>query len=399
MPSEGGRRGRRDNGLDAAAFVPLVDVDPRVGEHLLDVLAVAGVPAYLEPSADIEPYTRALSLPSPPTDRLWVARDQRREAREIVDAETPHGTRPAPVPREDEPSRGSGDLDEERAWQEILSAWAAPAVEPTRFRSPAGPDIPGPEHRDRPGAPGGPRSADHPDDPGGPDGGGRSGPAGGIGGRDGDGRSGGARGPHDTGRPGELGDRDRPERAGDPDRAGATGRSGPTPPGRLAGPGDRTGPGTPGPRDFGAGSDYDTADGTADGPAGPGTGRPDRRTGERADGPDAPARGKRGRHAAERPPRRWTRRSRSAGITGTDLDRAAEARARAEAAGTGADDDLWLDGPPTLDEGHYEPPPPPPVPGCPGRRCWPCSSSSPASSCWPRQAWSASTTAPGSSSA
>ena len=49
MPSEGGRRGRRDNGLDAAAFVPLVDVDPRVGEHLLDVLASAGVPAFLEP--------------------------------------------------------------------------------------------------------------------------------------------------------------------------------------------------------------------------------------------------------------------------------------------------------------------------------------------------------------
>ena len=37
------RRGRRDNGLDAAAFVPLLDVDPRVGEHLLDVLASAGV--------------------------------------------------------------------------------------------------------------------------------------------------------------------------------------------------------------------------------------------------------------------------------------------------------------------------------------------------------------------
>ena len=73
-----GRRGRRDNGLDAAAFVPLLDVDPRVGEHLLDVLASAGVPAYLEPSADVEPYTRALSLPSPPTDRLWVDRDQRR---------------------------------------------------------------------------------------------------------------------------------------------------------------------------------------------------------------------------------------------------------------------------------------------------------------------------------
>lgn len=127
MPSEGGRRGRRDNGLDAAAFVPLLDVDPRVGEHLLDVLASAGVPAFLEPSADIEPYTRALSLPSPPTDRLWVDREQRREARQIVDAETPHGPRPRPRPRgrDDEPSHGLSDLDEERAWQEIVSAWEA----------------------------------------------------------------------------------------------------------------------------------------------------------------------------------------------------------------------------------------------------------------------------------
>ena len=31
-------RGRRDNGLDAALWSPLRDVDPRVGEHLLDVL-------------------------------------------------------------------------------------------------------------------------------------------------------------------------------------------------------------------------------------------------------------------------------------------------------------------------------------------------------------------------
>ena len=121
-----------DNGLDAAAFVPLVDVDPRVGEHLLDVLGSAGVPAFLEPSADVEPYTRTLSLPSPPTDRLWVDRDQRREAREIVDAETPHGPRPEPEPqaRDDEPSHGLSDAEEERAWQAIIAGWNAGPGEP-----------------------------------------------------------------------------------------------------------------------------------------------------------------------------------------------------------------------------------------------------------------------------
>ena len=139
MPGEGGRRGRRDNGLDAAAFVPLLDVDPRVGEHLLDVLASAGVPAFLEPSADIEPYTRALSLPSPPTDRLWVDREQRREAREIVEAETPHGTRPEPVARDDEPSRGLSDLDEERARldRELASLAAERARAEAKLANPA----------------------------------------------------------------------------------------------------------------------------------------------------------------------------------------------------------------------------------------------------------------------
>ena len=137
-----GRRGRRDNGLDAVAFVPLLDVDPRVGEHLLDVLASAGVPAYLEPSADVEPYTRALSLPSPPTDRLWVDRDQRRQARVIVDAETPLGPRPVPPSRDDEPSHGLSDAEEERAWQAIIAGFDAPAVDPHP------PVRPGPERDD-----------------------------------------------------------------------------------------------------------------------------------------------------------------------------------------------------------------------------------------------------------
>lgn len=116
------RRGRRDNGLDAATYVPLADVDPRIGEHLLDVLKIAGVPAYLEPSADVEPYTRALALPSPPTDRLWVDREQRVMAREIVEAEVG-----APRPRvdgDDRPSRGLSDAEEERAWQEIVAGFS-----------------------------------------------------------------------------------------------------------------------------------------------------------------------------------------------------------------------------------------------------------------------------------
>lgn len=113
------RRGRRDNGLDAAAFVPLADIDPRIGEHLLDVLKLAGVPAYLEPSSDVDAYTRAIALPSPPTDRLWVDRDQRASAREIVEAEV--GPPPTRDPGDDRPSGGLTDTDEERAWLGIVA--------------------------------------------------------------------------------------------------------------------------------------------------------------------------------------------------------------------------------------------------------------------------------------
>ena len=116
------RRGRRDNGLDAATYIPLADVDPRIGEHLLDVLKLAGVPAYLEPSADVEPYTRALALPSPPTDRLWVDREQRTTARDIVEAEVGN---PRPrVPSDDRPSHGLTDAEEEQAWERIVAGFS-----------------------------------------------------------------------------------------------------------------------------------------------------------------------------------------------------------------------------------------------------------------------------------
>jgi hypothetical protein len=78
-------RGRLDNGLDAVLWSPVRDVDPRIGEHLLDVLHAVGIAAYLEPSADVGPYTRTVFLPSPPTDRLFVDRSRRAEARRLVD--------------------------------------------------------------------------------------------------------------------------------------------------------------------------------------------------------------------------------------------------------------------------------------------------------------------------
>ena len=130
-------RGRRDNGLDAALWSPLRDVDPRIGEHLLDVLSVAGIAAYLEPSADVEPYTRTVSLPSPPSDRLFVDRARRREARGLVDEHVAQDTatldREAQAPDPPSPARASGperatvrpDLDEDAEWARIVAAFEA----------------------------------------------------------------------------------------------------------------------------------------------------------------------------------------------------------------------------------------------------------------------------------
>ncbi len=129
-------RGRRDNGLDAPLWSPLRDVDPRVGEHLLDVLHAAGIAAYLEPSADVGPYTRTVFLPSPPLDRLFVDRSRRAEARALVDEHVPPGEdrRREPVPeppavrRPADPSAGAGtgtgrDLDVDAEWARIVAAF------------------------------------------------------------------------------------------------------------------------------------------------------------------------------------------------------------------------------------------------------------------------------------
>jgi hypothetical protein len=114
-------RGRRDNGLDAALWSPVRDVDPRVGEHLLELLRDAGIAAYLEPSADVSPYTRTVYLPSPPSDRLFVDRARTSEARGLVERNADeHARLRPPVRRQLRP-----DLDEAAEWRRIVEALEA----------------------------------------------------------------------------------------------------------------------------------------------------------------------------------------------------------------------------------------------------------------------------------
>jgi hypothetical protein len=137
-------RGRRDNGLDAALWSPLRDVDPRVGEHLLDVLWAAGIAAYLEPSADVAPYTRNVYLPSPPSDRLFVDRARRAEARALVEAQAVDDpARTAP-----ERSRLRPDLDEDAEWAAIVASFEAEHGHTPVEDAPAGSPPPAPAEPD-----------------------------------------------------------------------------------------------------------------------------------------------------------------------------------------------------------------------------------------------------------
>ncbi|MGY1738546.1 MULTISPECIES: hypothetical protein [unclassified Geodermatophilus] len=116
-------RGRRDNGLDAALWAPLRDVDPRVGEHLLDVLRDAGIAAYLEPAADVGPYTRTVFLPSPPADRLFVDRTRLGEGRSLVERHADDHAPAGGPAAERRPLRR--DLDEDAEWARIVAAYEA----------------------------------------------------------------------------------------------------------------------------------------------------------------------------------------------------------------------------------------------------------------------------------
>jgi len=113
----GARRGRRDNGLDAADYAVAGDVDPRVGEHMLDVLAASGIAAYLQPSADLNPILRTTTYPARPTDRLYVDRTRLEVAREQLDKLT-GGLPPTPPPR---PEASQSDVDAE--WAKIIAGF------------------------------------------------------------------------------------------------------------------------------------------------------------------------------------------------------------------------------------------------------------------------------------
>ncbi len=135
------RHGRRDNGLHASEYAIAGDVDPRVGEHLLDVLGLAGIAAYLQPTADLHPVTRTTTLPSRPIDRLYVDRAHLTEAREYLDKLGPAA---APSAGADPPAATAAAADPTRAPHSELDPTAPqPPVREDGGEARAGTTLPG----------------------------------------------------------------------------------------------------------------------------------------------------------------------------------------------------------------------------------------------------------------
>jgi hypothetical protein len=98
------------------------------------------VAAYLEPSADVEPYTRTVSLPSPPSDRLFVDRARTGEARALVDEHADDHVQERRRARQ--PARR--DVDEDAEWARIVAAFEAEHGRTVVDEDPAGPLPPTP---------------------------------------------------------------------------------------------------------------------------------------------------------------------------------------------------------------------------------------------------------------
>ena len=128
MTGGSARHGRRNNGLFAAEYAVVGDVDPRVGEHLLDVLGNRGIAAYLQPSSDQHPITRLTTLPGRPVDRLFVDRREVNTAREfynIATADTASAIDPDGLNAPATPAaRSASEFD--AAWASIVASFDAP---------------------------------------------------------------------------------------------------------------------------------------------------------------------------------------------------------------------------------------------------------------------------------
>jgi hypothetical protein len=121
---EGPKPGTRDNGLRAASYVAVGDLDPRIADDLLDTLRAEGIAAYVAPTPGARGGYLEVRLPSPLTDRLYVDETRADRAAGLLAAEREADPAPAATPAD--------DLDVDTAWRQVLASLqsAAPTTRP-----------------------------------------------------------------------------------------------------------------------------------------------------------------------------------------------------------------------------------------------------------------------------
>lgn len=118
--SDAGGSERLDNGLRAPAYVPLTDVDPAVGQHLLTALGRARIAAYLGPAP----------VPESRQQRLFVASDERVDARTIVAATVRAlGAKQPELPAQNDPLAG---MDTNAEFDALTADWKIDTIAAVR---------------------------------------------------------------------------------------------------------------------------------------------------------------------------------------------------------------------------------------------------------------------------
>jgi hypothetical protein len=119
-----GRSGGRDNGLHAAQYAALADLDPRLADAMLDALRDRGVAAYTTPvSGTTGPYLD-VQLPDRPLDRLWVDATATEPARMVLRSALPELLGAAGTPA------SATATDEDAVWRAIVAGYGDTAVDP-----------------------------------------------------------------------------------------------------------------------------------------------------------------------------------------------------------------------------------------------------------------------------
>ncbi|MEQ4205963.1 hypothetical protein ABN028_14125 [Actinopolymorpha sp. B17G11] len=140
----------RDNGLQAASYVAIADLDPSVADRMLDVLGTAQVAAYTEPCPPVLGPCLEIRLPAVPCDRLFVDKEAEDQARALLADQLPRQV--SGGGEDTEPAQGQATLDEDEAWAAIIAGYDATAPDAVP-RWPVQEDDNAAEHRTTESAP------------------------------------------------------------------------------------------------------------------------------------------------------------------------------------------------------------------------------------------------------